>query len=739
MPVKFEEIAPLALARATELLPRWLGGKKRGSEWVGERRANGGLGDSWSVSLESGAWLHGSGDERGGDLISLYAALNNLSQVESLHAVAGLIGAISDYPVESKTNGQHPSPDYEPEPVKPPEMVAEPIPSEPPPVPDHPRHGPASALYKYGTAFWVARYDLPDGKQFCPLTWRGGKWAFKGLPDKRPLFWADILPILPNSPVLVVEGEKCALAASKVMLAYAVVTWSSGASAYKRTDWEPLRGRRVVIWPDADEPGWKAAAAIAQHLSTRAESVKVIDTHGQPEGWDIADAIAEGWDGKRITEWAKARVTTVSEPPQEHVKDDMVPLAALEYEQSQPVKTKESDKSEPLMVEESTMVNWQSLGLDCNEGGVPHPTLANASIIIRAHKYLAGKIWFDTFKKKIFHNTNGPTREWDDADDLKLTAWIQQQLRLPKMYLSTIQQAVVHASHINARNSLTDWLDSLVWDGVSRLDTWLSDCLGVPRSEYTDAVARNWPIAMVARAYRPGCQVDNMPVLEGKMGRGKSKVLAALGGEWYSSVTEAFGSKDFLQAIQGQWLIEVPDMTGFNKRENSMILSTITIRTDRYRASYGRHTNDHPRTCMFSATSETDDYLQNTLGRRRYWPLRCTSIDVDALLAQREQIFAEAVVKFRSGATWHEVPESADVEQMDRATPDLWNDKIMMFAENWWKDHTVPITSANLLKYAIEMPLDRQGDAEKKRIARIMRDNGWITARDMNHRFWRKR
>jgi putative DNA primase/helicase len=144
------------------------------------------------------------------------------------------------------------------------------------------------------------------------------------------------------------------------------------------------------------------------------------------------------------------------------------------------------------------------------------------------------------------------------------------------------------------------------------------------------------------------------------MGRGKSKFLEVLGGEWYGSLTRAIGDPDFLQEIQGLWLVEIPDMTGFGRREHSVILATITIRVDRYRPSYGRRAENRPRACVLVATSETDDYLSDTRGRRRFWPLRCNHIDLDVLASQRPQIFAEAVARYKAGASWHEMPEETD-------------------------------------------------------------------------------
>jgi putative DNA primase/helicase len=721
MGLDFQAVGEAALATATVLLPQWIGGKRQGHEWVGERKANGGPGDSWSVNLNTGRWACFADDNlKGGDLVSLYAALNHLDQLAALKAVAALVGITdSNIPVLPRS--------------KPPEQPAEPIPADAPKIPIHPVHGAPSAEYRYGSSFVVQRYDTDKGKVFSQHTWRGGKWAAKGYPDPKPLYGVEGLAERPTAPVMIVEGEKCVEAARTILKAYVILTWAGGSGAVKKSDWSVLSERDIIIWPDNDEPGSQASAKLAEVLSRVAKRIRVIVPTDVPTGWDIADAIADGWDAKKITTWATAHIKTVTIP---------MPVAVL-AESPTPIQRSESlpDAAPATYLEagveqESAVVNWGSLGLDCAQGGVPHPTIANVSLILQAHPAMRGRVWYDEFTAKVYHTLRGAEREWTDADDTDLTVRIQQSMRLPKFGIQLVQQGVEHAARQLARNSLTDWLGSLKWDGIERLDNWLVDCLGCERNEYTTAISNNWPISMVARGYVPGCKVDTMPVLEGVEGLHKSSFLEVLGDPWYGSLPTAFGDKDFLQAIQGRWLIEVPDMTGFTRRDHSHIIATITIRKDIYRASYGRRTVEHPRTAVFAATSNNDDYLQDTRGIRRYWPIRCQAIDLDILRAQREQVFAEAVLKYRSGAKWYEMPATAAREQLDRSAPDLWTDRIMQYADELVA-RRLNVTSERILIDAIELPRSKHTDAEKRRIARIMRENNWVQVRDPDRR-WKK-
>jgi len=156
----------------------------------------------------------------------------------------------------------------------------------------------------FRTVFHVARYETPNGKSIRPWSWDGSRWIQRAYPAPRPLFnlgslypVRDAVHARPELPALVVEGEKCAVAACRALPEeYTVVTWSGGAAAVSKTDWSPLRSRRVIIWPDRDASGRKAAEEIRRLLP----HAEVLDVRGDDDGWDVADLVeAEGADAVR--------------------------------------------------------------------------------------------------------------------------------------------------------------------------------------------------------------------------------------------------------------------------------------------------------------------------------------------------------------------------------------------------------------------------------------------------------
>lgn len=203
--------------------------------------------------------------------------------------------------------------------------------SAPPPPKAHPRLGVPGAIHTYNDASgrvlgYVCRWEAKGQhrKEFSPLTWwvnqhGKGEWRWKGWVPRRPLFGLDLLAARPDAEVIGVEGEKAAEAARRLMPAFVVVTWPNGATSVDKADFGPLAGRRVILWPDHDDPGAKAMLAAAKTIrNAGAHSIRFVDLEaigkhaisgqGQivqragelPSGWDAADALAEGWTAEVI-------------------------------------------------------------------------------------------------------------------------------------------------------------------------------------------------------------------------------------------------------------------------------------------------------------------------------------------------------------------------------------------------------------------------------------------------------
>ena len=206
---------------------------------------------------------------------------------------------------------------------------------------------------------------------------------------------------------------------------------------------------------------------------------------------------------------------------------------------------------------------------------------------------------------------------------------------------------------------LRDYLESLVWDGIPRLDTIFIDYFGAEDTPYTRAITRKTLVAAVARVMDPGCKFDYMLILEVRGDR-KIELLARLATnpKYYLDELRTFEGKEASELIQGKWIIEVAELSAFNKTETNIIKGFITRQTDTFRAAYGKGTKDYPRKCVFIGTTNSDEYLKDATGERRYWPLRLSCrLRIPLNEVPIDQIWAEAFMRWQIGESLYLPPE----------------------------------------------------------------------------------
>jgi Virulence-associated protein E/Bifunctional DNA primase/polymerase, N-terminal len=337
------------------------------------------------------------------------------------------------------------------------------------------------------------------------------------------------------------------------------------------------------------------------------------------------------------------------------------------------------------------------------------------------------RVWFDEFLQRI--RTGDPTHEWKDADDIHLQLRFQREKRIPRMGLDTVRSAVTEIAFRNRKNCVKDWLESLRWDGEERLQHFFEDHYGVDGTLYHRAASKNFLVSMVARIYKPGCQSDHMIVLEGPQGIFKSSSLREIAGEHHAEQHENITHKDFLQNLQGKWLIEISEMDSFNRSETSKVKAVITTTSDNFRPSYGRRACDHPRQCIFVGTTNHDDWNKDETGARRFWPIACRGdIDLDAIRANRDQLFAEAVHRFKAGESWWEMPaEETKAEQESRYVDDVWTDLISEYIAGspGLTNSRSSITVTEILSDCLKFEKAKIGKLDQMRVATCLRRIGW--------------
>ena len=298
---------------------------------------------------------------------------------------------------------------------------------------------------------------------------------------------------------------------------------------------------------------------------------------------------------------------------------------------------------------------------------------------------------------------------------------------------------------------MRNYLNGLNWDGTHRLDAWLSTYLGATNNKYTSVTGRCWMISAAARMYRPGCQADYVLSLEGEQGILKSSALAALASPaFFLDDFSDFDNKDTLLKLHRAWIVELAELSSVRRSAIDKVKAFLTCRDDIFRAPYDKRPQSHPRTNVFAASTNDTTPFSDETGNRRFWPVKCGKIDIEKLRNDRDQLWAEAVMRFKNDEKWwldtEELNELAAEEQRKRYQGGHWDAAI----ERWladpkqhvcyetdkdgnstkryvqpWNSSQDEVTVDDILLHAIEKPLDRRTHSDVLSVVKCLKHNHW--------------
>lgn len=251
------------------------------------------------------------------------------------------------------------------------------------------------------------------------------------------------------------------------------------------------------------------------------------------------------------------------------------------------------------------------------------------------------------------HRRNYPVM-LHDADGQSIAVWLVEQTGSAFGVRRALETAMAVAQQ-NSEDPFKDWLLALKWDGIPRLSRWLIDYAGAEDSEYTRAVGEAWLTALVARTLRDDAKVDNMLVLVGPQGVGKSSLLAAVV-PYRDLFTDYLPERDQdrIIALGVHSIIEVAELSAFGRKDNEYVKALLSGQAEYVRRPYGRAIEKIVKRAVFSGSTNAEHgFLSDATGGRRYWVVKTGQCLPAAFAAVREQILAEAVARFNTEKKWH--------------------------------------------------------------------------------------
>jgi predicted P-loop ATPase len=329
----------------------------------------------------------------------------------------------------------------------------------------------------------------------------------------------------------------------------------------------------------------------------------------------------------------------------------------------------------------------------------------------------------------------------DPEDVTRLQEWMQREGGLKKLGRENVEHGLELFARERCVHPLRTWLRSREI-GVRQpvLENWLTHALGCPNDAYHREVGLRFAIAMVARILEPGCQCDYMLVLEGPQGEEKSSFCRMLAGpEYFSDNVPKIDGDQVRVAMhmRGKWLIEISELAAIGRTDVEMLKSFITRRVEIYVPKYGRKERREPRQCLFIGTTNTDDWIKDETGGRRFWPVKVVKVDLEWLEAHRDQLFAEAVEAYDSGNPWW---PNRDFErrvivpqQKARQVYDALEERVL--------DKVDGLSEIALADLGGQLGFDssRFDMLAQKRVVAILKRHGWSKGFDLaGRKLWRK-
>jgi putative DNA primase/helicase len=428
----------------------------------------------------------------------------------------------------------------------------------------------------------------------------------------------------------------------------------------------------------------------------------------------------------------------------QQLERDLVAMTSAKQTGRQPVQVDEEppppDEVPPNVSDNDYDDIWFSF-FEKNQYGQKKATVRNIELVLNNDPEWRGVLGYCEFSYSIIKRLKPPLMssdvgEWNDADAAALRVWVSYKYGFTPSH-ADIADALSVVSRKRPFHPVCEYLNQLKWDGLHRLSTWLNQAFeSTDNEKYLNIVGPKVLVGAVARVMQPGCKMDNVMILEGEQGKGKSTTIRRLFGEWFTDAPLPIGDKDAYMVIQGKWGLEIAELDAFHKAEVTALKHFFSQQIDRFRPAYGRVAQDHPRQTVFWASTNQDVYLRDYTGNRRFWPLYCTVVNAQWVKNNRDQLWAEAVHLYNQGYRWWVSRDTKENElewavvtevQDSRLQRDPWEDKLAPWLDSKVKPY---LTTTEILEDCIGLDSGHIQQAHMNRLGPIMRSLGWRNVRE---------
>lgn len=358
---------------------------------------------------------------------------------------------------------------------------------------------------------------------------------------------------------------------------------------------------------------------------------------------------------------------------------------------------------------------------------------ANLETVLKHHPEFRGFIRFNLLKRTIEVTGGALHNVPAESLDVALAAWFSRSEFQTDMDRGKCAAVLLYVALQNAYDPVRAYLDALpAWDGTPRMDKLLlNHANAVGNKDYIATVTRKFFISAVARAMKPGCQVDTVLVLAGAQGGGKTSFVRVMGAGYHVETKLDLHNKDAVMVATGNWLVELSELASLRRSDVESVRAFITNREDQIRLPYGRTVESFPRRCVFIGTTNATQPLSDQEGNRRFWVVAVGYVDVPALHAIRDQVWAEAVAAYRAGEEWWLSADEANTAAAEAALFTV-EDAVEAAILGWLAETKKPpkfVSSTFVCTRILQKPVGSVSSHDLQAASRALTKLGWEKGR----------
>lgn len=409
---------------------------------------------------------------------------------------------------------------------------------------------------------------------------------------------------------------------------------------------------------------------------------------------------------------AMEEFATKDSQTKKHIAEEKFAEAKFEFAEDVELSEEEQDNS------------WTS-ELTVNTKGEYENSANNLNIIFQFDPFLKNAFKLNTFDNKRYVTKTLPWRKIDDVEPLRDVDYSGVRNYIECIYGIVSSQKVDDALALEIEKKkfhpIVEYIKSLQWDGIPRVNTLLIDYFGAEDNAYTRASIRKMLCAAVARVFRPGTKFDTALILVGPQATYKSTFIKKLGKNWFSDTFTTVQGKESFEQIQGAWLVEMAELSGLKKAEVETIKHYISKCEDSFRPAYGRTIETYKRQCVFFGTTNPKDFLRDPTGNRRFLPIdvrveyATKSVAEELTDEEVDQIWAEAYEMYKQGEPLYMTGEEdmlAKIEQHKHSEQDERKGFIEEYLNAKYPDNWAGMDLYDRRRW-LEDPLSQAGTAQK--------------------------